>query len=361
MVSALAVPYPVIIGSQLIEPLQAYLSVQQTVLIITDHTVRRLYGEALCQGLQDQGYCAHLYSFPPKERAKTLSTYQHIINYMVELGCDRHTVLVALGGGVVGDMVGFVAATYMRGIAYIQWPTTLLAMVDSSVGGKTALNTRQAKNSLGAFWSPQAVVMELEWLQSLPRQQLINGLMEAIKIFITHDRAYFDYVQQHLPRIFKRDRSVLATIVERAVHLKAAVVQQDEREQHSRKVLNFGHTIGHALEHLSHYRLRHGYAVAYGLLIEVKIACLLGVASVQVYDNIAAVLAVCGIQGRDLQPYRERLPDLLAQTRRDKKAQQGQAHYVLLSELGCFHQQPVQTQAVADAVVAQAFTEVLAS
>jgi len=246
--------------------------------------------------------------------------------------CGRDSLVLALGGGVVGDLAGFVAATYMRGIPYLQLPTSLLAMVDSSVGGKTGIDTPYGKNLIGAFWQPQAVIADMNCLATLSSAHLINGLIEAIKMFLTHQSKSFYYVKKHLDRILTRDRASLTQVIYQAVSIKAAVVSQDEKESNLRMILNAGHTIGHALEHLSHYQLMHGLAVGYGLLVEAKMAEQLGYLSQDHYQEIAMLLARLGVEGRHLKKYS---PERLIQaTKLDKKIKSGQSYYVLLNEIG---------------------------
>ncbi len=282
--------FPASVGDQHeisgLESLETFLSLEQKVVIITDHHVKKLYGDALLEKLLQRGFQAQLLSFRAGEKSKNSRVKERLEGEMLRHQCGRNTMIVALGGGVVGDLAGFVAATYMRGIPYIQIPTTLLAMVDSSIGGKTAINTIYGKNLIGAFWQPTAVIADLNFLTTLSQEQMINGLMEAIKIFLTNDRDQFFFVQEHLAQLLIPDLGLLEGVVIKAVEQKMALVHKDEKESGERMILNFGHTIGHAMEQVSQYKIMHGYAVGLGILVELKISELLGICSKTEADMI---------------------------------------------------------------------------
>jgi len=355
-----AFSYPILMGQKLLENPQAWLpdvAQYDQVIIITDHQVKKHYGTALAQQLMALGYPVQLLSFPAGEKSKQQQTKQFLEEKMLRARCNRNTLCLALGGGVVGDLAGFLAATYMRGIAYIQIPTTLLAMVDSSVGGKTALDTAFGKNLIGAFWQPQAVIADLTCLKSLPQQQLINGLVEALKIFLTSDVKSFQYAAKNLDKLLAYDPKVLLEIIQRAVAIKADVVEKDEKESNLRMVLNFGHTIGHALEQLSDYKMLHGYAVAYGILVEAKISEMLGFLSPKNYRLIQMIFARLGIVGKALK--KTNVSQVIKMTKLDKKVKTGQAYYVLLKDLGEVCEKEKRfAHPVADAIVKQAFLNV---
>jgi 3-dehydroquinate synthase len=327
-----------------------------SLVIITDHRVKKLYGQTLSQELQQQGYKVLLFSFPAGEKYKNYQSKINLENQMLRQACDRNTLILALGGGVVGDLAGFIAATYMRGIQFIQVPTTLLAMVDSSVGGKTGIDTPYGKNLIGAFWQPQMVIANIHFLQSLSQKHLINGLIEAIKIFITRDAKSFYYVQKNLSDILQKKPKHLQTIIQRAVKLKTKIVQHDEKETHERAVLNFGHTIGHALEKISDYKILHGYAVAYGILLEAKIAQLLGFLAEENYLMIQTLFTRLGIQAKHLAQFN--IQKIIQATKLDKKIKAGKVQYVLLKNLGEIVKQqksvvhPVEDQIVKNAYLA---------
>ncbi len=301
-------------------------------VIITDDTVKKIAGDRLLRSLKRAGLKADLFTFPAGEKNKNEATHQKLTHAMLAAQCGRDTMVLALGGGVVGDMAGYVAATYMRGIPYVQIPTSFLAMVDSSVGGKVGVDTPYGKNLVGAFWHPRAVIADIDCLKNLPREQLVNGLMESAKIFLTYDKAMFEFTQKNWARVLKKNSAALQKIIARSVELKIGVVTRDEREANERMVVNWGHTIGHAVEHLSRFRLLHGYSVALGMLVESKIAELLGVLSGKDFRTIRESIRRFGIDERELGKFS---PDaILKQTIIDKKSANGKVKYVLLKRVG---------------------------
>ena len=352
--------YPILVGASLYN-IAHWLPQHKTfskLVIITDDTVKKHYGSSLLHCLQQAGHQSILCSFPAGELHKTNQTKQTIEHSMLDQHCDRDILIIALGGGVVGDLAGYIAATYLRGVAYLQIPTTVLAMVDSSVGGKTGLNTPHGKNMLGIIYQPVAVVIDPAVLTTLPAKQQINGLIEAIKIFLTHDAASFHLLAAQLPAILEGEHRLLQAVIARAVSIKAAVVGRDEQEQGERYTLNFGHTIAHALEKISDYRLLHGYAVAYGILVETNMAYLLGELALAPLLSIQNVLRSLAIQGNHLQPYD--LSSLLAATKHDKKQQQGQVYYPLLRAIGSVLQRNGNYRhPVADEIIIQAWHKTL--
>lgn len=355
-----SVSYPILIGNRLLKNPKTWLPHATTyddIVIITDSHVKKLYGKTLLQSLLDHGYPAQLLSFPAGEKSKHQETKQLLEEKMYQADCHRNTLCIALGGGVVGDLGGFVAATYMRGIPYIQIPTTLLAMVDSSVGGKTAIDTAFGKNMIGAFWQPRAVIADIDCLKSLPKKQRINGFVEAIKMFLTHHAPSFRYAELHLKEILANEDDVLSKVIYRAISIKTKVVQKDEKEDHMRMVLNFGHTMGHAIETYSNYEILHGYAVAYGILVEAKISEILGFLSAENFARIQQIFSKLGIVGQSLKEMDVR--DLIQKTKSDKKVKAGKTRYVLLKNIGQIHQKDNDyAHPVADEIVRQAFLAV---
>lgn len=317
--------YDVIIGRGL--ALAKLLPKAARYMVITDSKVKKFYAGRLARSLK-----AELLFFSAGEKSKNRISKAKLEDQMTKLGCGRDTTIIALGGGVVGDLAGFVAATYMRGIPYVQIPTTLLAMVDSSVGGKTAIDTLQGKNLIGAFWQPKKVIIDLDYLDTLPQEHLINGLIEAIKIFLTHDQQMFGYVEKNLAKILKKDKAVLQKIVERAIKIKAGVVERDEREKNERMVLNFGHTIGHAIEKLSGYKLLHGQSVALGILVEAKMARVLNVLAEDCYKRIEQLIKRLEINDGILKRYK--VDSILEMLKIDKKSERGEARFVMLKDIG---------------------------
>ncbi|MBQ1920423.1 MAG: 3-dehydroquinate synthase, partial [Selenomonas sp.] len=232
-------------------------------LIVTDTNVGPLYGSWLQSLLQAAGLKTELAVIPAGESSKSLKTADELYTKAIELGLDRKSPIFALGGGVVGDLAGFIAATYMRGVPFIQVPTSLLAQVDSSVGGKVAVNHLLGKNLIGAFYQPQAVFMDLNCMRTLPEREMATGLGEVIKYGVIYDQDFFRYLEENQAAITAREPEALTHIIARSCEIKAAVVSQDEQEAGLRRILNFGHTIAHAIEKETGYsRYNHGEAVA---------------------------------------------------------------------------------------------------
>lgn len=326
-------------------------------VIITDDTVCAHYGKSLESHLKSSGHNVLLLTFLPGERSKNSRIKQKLEEKILSHTYGRQdTLILALGGGITGDLAGFVAATYMRGIPYIQIPTTLLAMVDSSVGGKVGINTPQGKNLVGAFWQPLAVVTDIDTLKTLDKKHIAAGLIEAMKMFLTNEAHSFQFLIENLQKILSLDEKLLADTIYRAVKIKAYIVNKDEKEMGMRRVLNFGHTIGHALEKLSHYRMSHGYAVGYGILVEAKISQLMGILSEQDYERIRSCLASLGVHEKILKKYN--VEKIIELTHLDKKAKSGQARYVLLKKIGAVDVfgedfvSPVSEEVVRDAILA---------
>ena len=326
------------------------------IVIISDDTIQKHYGLQLQQRLQNADHQSILLSFKDGEHYKNPETKQTLEQAMLAHYCDRQTLIIALGGGVVGDVAGFVAATYMRGISYIQIPTTLLAMVDASIGGKTGINTPFGKNLIGAIHQPMGVVIDVALLQSLPEKHLINGFIEIIKIFLTSDAPSFYDVYTSGQDIIHNNQSLLKKTIIQAIKLKAAVVKRDELELGERGLLNFGHTIGHALEKITKHSLLHGYAVGYGILIETEIAYLHGLLTHHERLIIKQCLAHFGIYGKDLENYD--VMQIIQATKNDKKNRQGQVHYVLLKSIGnVYTKDGLFVHPVHDEMVQKAFKE----
>jgi 3-dehydroquinate synthase len=353
--------YPILIEQNLLQNPKTWSTLTKGydhIVIITDHRVKKQYGNALAHYLTTKKHTVQLLSFPAGEKSKQQQTKQYLEEKMLRARCNRNTLCLALGGGVVGDLAGFLAATYMRGITYVQIPTTLLAMVDSSVGGKTAIDTPFGKNLIGAFWQPKAVLADLACLKTLSQKHLINGFVEAIKMFLTSDLKSLQYAIKNLNDVLSCDQKILANIIHRAVAIKAGVVEKDERENHQRMVLNFGHTIGHAIEQLSDYKMLHGYAVGYGILVEAKMSEILGFLSSKHYFIIQALFAKLGITGQALK--KTNIDKIIKLTKLDKKVKTGKVNYVLLKVLGQVVEEKNKfAHPVSDSIVKQAFSKVI--
>jgi 3-dehydroquinate synthase len=286
--------YPILIGSGILPEFGGFLR-PGDVYILTNPLVDRLYGDTVRDAVSQAGATAHSIIVPDGETSKDLARLNQVYDALVNNGAHRKTPLIALGGGVIGDLGGFCAATFMRGMPFMQVPTTLLAQVDSSVGGKTAVNHPRGKNLIGVFNQPGLVFIDINTLKTLPREEFLSGLAEVIKYGIVLDRGLFELLEDKRKEILAQDREELVTIIKRSVQIKAEVVRQDEREAGLRSVLNFGHTVGHAVERLVGYgRIRHGEAVAKGMAFSARLSNKLGLISSEERDRIIALLSAYG-------------------------------------------------------------------
>lgn len=301
-------------------------------LVVSNATVAGHYWPVLEQSLKTAGFQPHLALVPDGEEAKTLQVAASLYDSALAAGIERRAAVIALGGGVVGDVAGFIAATWLRGVPFIQVPTTLLAQVDSSVGGKVAVNHPGGKNLIGAFYQPLAVIADLDTLATLPPREIRAGLAEVIKYGVIGDASFFAYLEEHLEGALAGDKEVLETIVLRSCAMKAAVVARDERESGLRAVLNFGHTVGHAVEAVTGFTAyRHGEAVAMGMVAAARLAVRRGMFSMEETGRLVRLLARAGLPVT--------LPDLdpatfQAALGHDKKVRQGQLRMVLPERLG---------------------------
>ncbi|HEU4629659.1 MAG TPA: 3-dehydroquinate synthase [Gemmatimonadaceae bacterium] len=302
-------------------------------VVVTDYAVAALHGATVRRALA--GLAAEWIEIPPGEQEKTRERWAWLTDRLLALGCGRDTTLVALGGGVIGDLVGFTAATFMRGVPFVQVPTTLLAMVDASVGGKTAVDVPAGKNLVGAFHPPAAVLADPAVLRTLPAEERRAGLAEVLKHGVIADAGYLARTVSALPVLLDpmlSDAPPVVDAIVRSIEIKAEVVAADEREQGRRKTLNFGHTIGHAVELASEFRLLHGEAVAIGMSLESSLAERLAVAEPGTAEAVDAALRRADLP-RDIPPGID--PDIVvAATRSDKKARRGTAEYALPVRVG---------------------------
>ncbi len=262
------------------------------VIIITNSLLKNLYGDRLISDLNQYGFTVHTFVVEDGERVKNISTAKKIFSKLLYWETDRSTTLITLGGGVIGDLGGFVAATYMRGIPLIHIPTTLLAQIDSSIGGKVAINHTKAKNIIGSFYQPSAILIDFKVLQSLPVRQIKNGLVEAVKIAIISNPDFFDWLENNLEKILKKEQETLGMLVKNAAQEKIDIILRDPWEKDERQFLNFGHTIGHVWETIDNYcNITHGEAVALGILIETKIACNRKICSEEFQNKIKQIFS----------------------------------------------------------------------
>ena len=342
--------YPILIGTGLLGDAAAYSAAPagSDALIVSNQTVAPLYAARLAQALAKRHRHVHQLALPDGEQHKDWATLNLIFDALLTHGADRKTVLYALGGGVVGDMTGFAAACYMRGVPFVQVPTTLLAQVDSSVGGKTAINHPLGKNMVGAFYQPRAVVCDLDVLKTLPPRELSAGLAEVIKYGPIADVGFFDWIEAHVDALRALDAAALAHAVQRSCEIKAAVVGQDEREAGLRAILNFGHTFGHAIEAgMGYGAWLHGEGVAAGMVMAAHLSCELGLVDAAFVQRLTTLIGRAGLPVRgaviDAQDNAGRYLELM---RVDKKAEAGEIRFVLIDGPG-----RAAVRAVPDALV----------
>jgi 3-dehydroquinate synthase len=326
--------YPIHIGSGLLE--RAELIVphlkQKRAAIVTNTTLERLYLQPLVSALESAGVKTVPIVIPDGEAHKDWQTLNTIFDALLQSRCERGTTLIALGGGVVGDIGGFAAALYQRGIPFIQVPTTLLAQVDSAVGGKTAINHPLGKNMIGAFYQPRVVVADTDTLKTLPERELAAGLAEVIKYGFIRDRAFLEWLEANLDRLLAREADALAYAVEQSCRNKAEVVAQDERESGVRALLNFGHTFGHAIEAGTGYGTwLHGEAVGAGMVMAARLSERMGHLSSADVDRVVRVLERAGLPLAAPDLGRERYLDLMGH---DKKVEGGRLKFVVLRKIG---------------------------
>ena len=327
--------YPIWIENDLINKLPELLkslNQDQKWVVFSQEDIFNHYGKTLINSLQNAGFSVESIIYPNGEEAKSLNALEDLYSELIEVGCDRSSTFLALGGGVVGDVTGYVAATFMRGVDYIQIPTTLLAMVDSSIGGKTGVNLPNGKNLVGAIWQPKAVVIDPELLNSLPKREVTSALGEVIKYGAILDKELFDLISENLDNLLEIGNPTLLTeVIARCAKLKADIVAKDEREGDNRRILNFGHTIGHALEtHFGFDTLRHGEAIAYGMLVAGKLSI-----EYSGLKNEGFELLQETIKKLPLPMLPEFDPKaLLNIMQNDKKVKNGKVHFVLLEEIG---------------------------
>ena len=316
--------------------------------IVTDSNVEPLYAEEVKSVLSKISSHVSLFTFEAGEKNKNLNTVQMLYKSLIENKADRKSIVVALGGGVVGDLSGFGAATYLRGIDFIQIPTTLLSQVDSSVGGKTGVDFDQYKNMVGAFHQPRLVYMNMNTLKSLPTVQFACGMGEVLKTGLICDRDFYDFVCRNEQKIQSLDTELLAQMIRRCCEIKAGVVERDPKEQGERALLNLGHTVGHAVEKLKNFQLLHGQCVAIGLIAAAKISLNRGLLTEEEFQQISNSCKIYGlpqhVDGLDAEA-------ILAATKKDKKMEAGQIKFILMDGIGhSFIDKTVSDQELLDGI-----------
>ena len=326
--------YPIHVGPGILDDIDSIARLLQSphAAVVTNDVVRPLYADQLCVRLRQHGATVTMATLEDGEEHKTWNSLNLIFDAMLRARCDRRTTVIAIGGGVVGDLAGFAASTFMRGVPFVQVPTTLLAQVDSSVGGKTAINHPLGKNMIGAFHQPIAVLADTDTLSTLPDRELKAGLAEVIKHGAIRDVIFFEWLERNIGRLLERDPEALSHAVMRSVEIKAAVVAVDERETGPRALLNFGHTFGHAIEAgLGFGAWLHGEAVAAGMIMAADLSARLGRIGLREVDRIRKLIERAGLPIVAPNLGVDRYLDLMSH---DKKARSGQLRFILLERLG---------------------------
>lgn len=343
--------YPIIIEDGLITRIGRDLAERKVGTkygVIADDHVASLYGSTLMKSFDEAGITAKLFTFPQGEESKNLEIFGNLHRELAQAGFDRSDALVGLGGGVTGDLTGFVAATYMRGIPFVQVPTTLLAQVDSSVGGKTGIDIPEGKNLVGAFYQPKVVFIDTAVLTTLPMKEYCGGLAEVIKYGVIRDRDFFFFLENNIDHILALDRQTIQEMIYTCCRIKADVVAEDERESNIRRILNYGHTIGHGIEAASDYSIIHGEAVAMGMVAALRLAVGSGLCERQEAGRVATLIHNYGLPTEI--PYdldRDRIKGYLLS---DKKTIGKRVFYVLPTKIG----DVVITDDVSDGLVDEA-------
>ena len=307
------------------------LGFDRRLVVITNPVVQALYGDSLKESLVADGFEVYVLTVPDGEENKSLETAGRLYEALTDVYAERNTPILALGGGVIGDLAGFVAATYLRGVPLIQMPTTLLAQVDSSLGGKVAVNHGQLKNKIGAFYQPRLVLADTAVLKTLPPDELANGMAEGIKSAVIRDAGLFGFIQANTEKIKVQDAAVMEEIVARAAGIKAQVVARDETDMGLRNILNFGHTIGHAVETVSDFDIGHGRAVAMGMVAAARIACRMGMFEEGELEQLKSVIAAFGLP---VDMPEMDIGKLTAAMQHDKKIAGGRVRFVLPRVIG---------------------------
>jgi len=301
-------------------------------VVLTDDRVKPLYGNAFCDALGQAGLNVVTVVIPAGESSKNISTVMDVVGRLLAAGADRETLLIALGGGVIGDLTGFIASVFIRSIPYVQIPTTLIGQVDSSIGGKTAVDLPQGKNLLGTFYQPRAVFADIRFLDTLPEKEFNNGLAEIIKYGAIEDEGLFKTLEDGMEKLKNKDARLLIKTVETCCRIKKNIVEMDEHEQGLRRILNFGHTVGHALEAVSGYSLSHGEGVGLGMVAAARISVKLRELNASAAERIEKLVAKAGLPTRldssvDISAVTDRL-------KMDKKKKGDVVRFVLLKKIG---------------------------
>jgi 3-dehydroquinate synthase len=329
--------YVIKVGGELLPRLGAEcaaLKLGQRCAVITDSNVGKKFAKTALKSLSASGFEPVLVTVPAGEKSKRVAMVEKCYDQLAQHRLERKSFIVALGGGVVGDLTGFVAATYLRGIPFVQVPTTLLAQVDSSVGGKTGVNLASGKNLVGAFYQPRLVLCDLDTLNTLPKREYISGLAEVIKYGIIYDAVLFSQLERNLPKLLRRDEGALGAVIARCCEIKAEVVGEDETENGLRAILNFGHTIGHAIENSSGYgKYLHGEAISIGQVAAARLSHEILSLPTGDVTRIEKLFAQAGLPVK-IKLSRLQRPKLFAAMKLDKKVSSGEVKFVLAQRIG---------------------------
>jgi len=327
--------YEILINRNLLSKTGKFISERfnpSRVVVITHPSVRQLFGEKIESGLVTVGHSPDYIEIPEGESSKSLQQAGYVYDHLLGMNCDRKSALIALGGGVIGDLTGFIAATYQRGIPYIQIPTTLLSQVDSSVGGKTAVNHPRGKNMIGAFYQPKLVVIDLDTLHTLPPKEFRAGLAEVVKYGVIADSKLFTFLEEKTEEILSLNSDCLGYIIETCCTIKASVVEKDELENRHRMILNFGHTFGHAIETMTGYtKYLHGEAVAIGMIQAAWLSVEMGRCTKDVPQRIVSLLKKLNLP---TQPPNFKSKNIIESMYHDKKTAHNKLRFILVKDIG---------------------------
>ena len=327
--------YPIFVGYGLLDRLGEKLKEvgsSRVAIVISDGNVSRLYGDRVQEILKAAGFAVNSFVVRPGEETKSISTAIDIYNFLIKKRVERDDILIALGGGVIGDLAGFVAATYLRGIPWVQVPTSLVAMVDASIGGKVAVNHHEGKNLIGAFYQPNFVLVDTQTLATLPKRELTSGWAEVVKYGLILDKEFFEFLESNAGRLIKLEQDVVSKAIIRSASLKAQVVSQDEKERGQRIILNYGHTVAHGLEAATQYSsFLHGEAVAIGMMGAAKLSQKSGILPTNVVKRQQSLLQKFGLPTTFSATG---LAEIAKAMEVDKKTRAKKIRWVLLKDIG---------------------------